>query len=241
MTAEYLELSLLLADDRELWNLTLDVGFKHINMGLAIGVVACLSFMKDVYAFDLREMTRNVEVYIILTYYEYTARGIYSDRILRRKRIDELSDLPVQIGWPGVIMLSNISVSDITHTLTVRNTNFMHSFWIRNKLNLEENSNTANLYEFENKDDIEEVLQGVLTMCNAFNLDPDAVILACPLHDGYPYYIEGINLPILPAFPQSGPIYPIDDEGTTFESLPYNQIGDIILGQDFHRDDWDNY
>ena len=66
-----------------------------------------------------------------------------------------------------------------------------------------------------------EFIQGVLTMCNAFRLPYQDVILACPLSDGIYYRIQGVRLPLLPEKHGKRFIHSEDLEGIQFPEIKF--------------------
>ena len=120
--------------------------------------------------------------------------------------------------------LTNIPIYQLIRTY---NTNSTYSVWIYNG---ETNDRYLlyDLYGFETIQELKEFLQGVLTMCNAFNVDPDNIIASCPIiaiEGTYNYLaIEGIILPLLPEELGGYFIYPLDEEGLIFpNSGTYDQ------------------
>ena len=77
-----------------------------------------------------------------------------------------------------------------------------------------------------------EFFQGVLTMCNAFNMSVNNVLVACPLYNGQYYQIEGVQLPLLPEEMDGDAIGPLDPNWTVFPKLPDIEPAYIIQ----HRD-----
>lgn len=190
---------------------------KYLDAGLIIGGLVCL-FVTD--------NTRN---YFEFEYNNHVMHGGRMQLELIRQRVDNILTINNGLLSYNEVRAENIPLNVITHISTVNKFryNFGCCIWIRSPRTMTF-SPEYNLYEFETIRDMEEFLQGVLTMCDAFNVDPNESILACPLYDGYPHYIEGVNLPILPADEGGSPTDPLDEAGTTFPTLPYDQGGNLI-------------
>lgn len=118
---------------------------------------------------------------------------------------NEITDLP-----SNLVNKSHVSYDMITrrNTLDKAKRN-VYQIWIYN-------GEDYDLYEFRTM----EFLQGLLTMCRAFNLDYDYVILAAPLYNGQYFRIEGIKLPLLPEISNDPPIVALDQNWTIFPNLP---------------------
>ena len=228
MDIDYIDL-FFIKQRMRIWNIELGyLGREQLSIGLIIGASLCHQHIA---------LPGNID-HFMLRYYNNEEKDRNYNPIILEDYIFTISDIKYPFSWGGKVILENVPVNEITHSYTIKNTNFTYSVWLLI------GNNTANLYEFHENNDIAEFLRGILTICNAFNLDPARIILACPLHDGYPYYIEGITLPILPPFPGMDLIFPIDDDGKIFQMLPYNQIGDVFNDDELYNnndhDGWDN-
>ena len=130
--------------------------------------------------------------YLMVEYFENANRQI-------KERVNNSYDI-----LPDIITLTNIPLYDISHNYTVKVTDLSkYVIWIFNGYLVDdnENINLYDLYEFNSDNDLTEFIQGISSMCNAFNLDITKIILACPLHNDNPYYIEDIKLSTLSDLP----------------------------------------
>ena len=92
------------------------------------------------------------------------------------------------------------------------NTELPYSIWIHNGEH--HYNNLCDLYGFDTILQLREFLQGILTMCHAFHVEHDNVIVGCPIVEidkRYSYLaIEGFVLPLLPKSRGGEFVYPID-------------------------------
>lgn len=115
------------------------------------------------------------------------------------RHIRERVNNAYNIGLDAAIF-TNIPIHEISSSYTAAEINpSTYAIWIFNGYfgeNRKRNS-LYDLYEFNKKDDILEFIQGISTICSAFNLDISQIILTYPLHNNRSYFVTEILLPVL--------------------------------------------
>ena len=211
---DHQDISLRRSDDTLIWSMN-DIHSSLLKAGLVAGGVGCLYWVPD---YDG----------------EYFQVGLV--KVTDRFQMDTT-----------VTMLLDVPIDEITKEYTLLGLNTKYMIWIysgeqheqillaqqqglpyqfrRYNLNNDypDGYDLYDLYEFDTIRDLREFLQGILTMCHAFHVDPDDIILACPIFqmEGTSTYlaIEGIILPLLPEGPNENFIYPLDNEGVVFPTI----------------------
>ena len=126
--------------------------------------------------------------HLIIEYFENATRQI-------KERVIHSYDIAL-----NVVIFTNIPSHDISYDYTISETDpSKYVIWIFNGYfpGEEEQISLYDLYEFDTDIDLSEFIQGISTICQAFNVDIGKIILACPLHNRCSHYIQDITLPIL--------------------------------------------
>lgn len=153
------------------------------------------------------------------------------------------------------ILAENAPQSEITREDTVnmiRTNNY--ALWTYNG-RFQGDTRLLDLYGFKRQQVLLEFIQGIVTICQAFNVASTDVIAACPITRRGEYYTIGFNdiilkLILLPEQPRYLPMFPIEGQNNVFPMIPALMNNDEIIedndtdndnGDDYNFDDYDPY